>query len=293
MVGEPPASERTALVLGGGGSLGALQVGFIERILALDIPVDFVVGTSVGALNAAYVAFHDAPDHDCLHDIWMERAGSRLFHRSLFRIARQLWRSRLSLYDASPVVTVLRKHLAEDSFGAARVPLHVTATNLCDGRRYIFSEGSILRALRASTAVPGLLPPVEIDGEWFADGAISAPLDIDAALELGATQVIAIDLRPAPARRCPSTVVDVLTRSWEIVTEQRTVCATEHRDHAATIVHIRPGLGSHSAWAFDAVEEHLIRSTEMARAVFDQCWDGTRLRAGHYHLLEEAGEPVP
>lgn len=280
--------QRTALVLGGGGTLGALQVGFIERILAIGIPIDFVVGTSVGALNAAYVAFHETHEHDCLRDIWLDRAGSRLFHRSPFRMARQLWRSRMSLYDGAAVVDVLRQHLEADDFGAARIPLHVTATNLCDGRRYILNGGSILRALRASTAVPGLLPPVQIDGEWFADGAISAALDIDAAIELGATHVIAIDLRPEPQHRCPSSIVDVLARSWEIVTEQRAVCATEHRDHAATIVHIRPGVAPASRWSFDEVGDHLIRSAEMARTVFDQCWDGSQLRPGHYHLLEAA-----
>lgn len=279
--------QRTALVLGGGGTLGALQVGFIERILTLGIPIDFVVGTSVGALNGAYVAFHETQDHNCLRDIWLSRAGTRLFHRSPLRMARQLWRSRMSLYDGSAVMDVLRQHLEADDFRAARVPLHVTATNLCDGRRHTLSDGSILRALRASTAVPGLLPPVEIDGEWFADGAISAPLDIDAAIEFGATHVIAIDLRPEPQRRCPSSIMDVLARSWEIVTEQRAVCTIEHRDHAATIVHIRPGVAASSRWSFDEVKSHLIQSAEMARTVFDQCWDGRELQPGHYHLLEK------
>lgn len=61
---------KTALVLGGGGTLGAVQVGFVRRLNELAIPIDFVVGTSVGAVNAAYVAFHDDPGHDCFEQIW-------------------------------------------------------------------------------------------------------------------------------------------------------------------------------------------------------------------------------
>lgn len=116
-------TARTALVLSGGGSLGAVQVGFIRRAMEIGIQFDILVGTSVGAINASYVAFHAPGVHDCLEQLWHGLAGTRLFSRNPFTIAGSLWRSRLSLYDNRLLRRLLAEHLASDRFEEARAAL--------------------------------------------------------------------------------------------------------------------------------------------------------------------------
>ncbi len=282
----------TALVLGGGGVLGAAQVGFIRRIAELAIPIDLVVGTSVGALNAAHVAFHEPRNHDCLEEIWRALAGRPLFHRNFTRIALQLARTRMSLYPDTFVRDLVTEHLASDDFSAARIPLHVTATDLITGERRIFREGSITTALLASTAIPGLFPPVRVDDAVYVDGGVFDPMDIEAAVALGATTVLAIDLSAGMAPRAPSHIVDVLLRSLEVLAERRSACTLEHAQHRADVVHIRPGLMVPRAADFAAADWLIEQSYSMASAVFADCWDGTTLRPGTYQLAVPAGLPA-
>lgn len=281
--------ERTALVLGGGGNLGASEVGFVRRIAELGIPLHLVVGTSVGALNAAHVVFHEDPGHDCLREIWAGLAERRLFHRGIHRIALNLLRTRMSLYDHSFVRELLAEHMPSDDFAAARIPLYITATNLNTGERRIFDRGSVLEAVLASTAIPALFPPVRIGDDLYVDGGVSAPTDIEAAVELGATTVIAIDLGGGPVRRTPGHLVDVLLRSLEIMSEHRSACAVEHAGHQAKVVHIRPGLATSGAAGFSDAVALVEQSYDMACSVMDRCWDGERLHPGAYHLAVPRG----
>ena len=280
-------AEKVALVLGGSGIVGAVEVGFIHRLEELGIKVDFIVGTSVGALNAAHVAFHDGSEHSCLSEIWHGLREERIFRRRPWKALLHLWRTRTGLFKNRLVGQLLMDHLVADDFASARIPLHITATNICTGEREIFSEGSILDAVQASTAIPGLFPPVEINGEFYVDGAVSSGVAVKAAVELGATTIIAIDLRSAIVEECPTNIIDVLTRSVEIISHARSNCNLEHLDLDAKVVHIRPGLKSSSRWDFKDVDRLLRDSYTMACEVFDQCWDGKKFEAGHYHLSAE------
>lgn len=280
-------AEKVALVLGGGGTVGAVEVGFIDRLEELGVEIDFIVGTSVGALNAAHVAFHDGSAHSCLSEIWHGLRDERVFRRRPWKALFRLWRTRTGLFENRLVAQLLLDHLAVDDFANARIPLHITATNICTGEREIFSEGSIVEAVRASTAIPGLFSPVEINGEHYVDGAVSSGVDVKAAVELGATTIIAIDLRSAIVEECPTNIIDVLTRSVEIISHARSNCNLEHADFDAKLIHIRPGLKTSGRWDFKDVDRLLRDSYTMACEVFDQCWDGKRFEAGHYHLSAE------
>lgn len=277
-------ADRTALVLGGGGNLGAAQVGFIQRIAELAIPIDFIVGTSVGALNGAHVAFHETNDHDCLADIWRSLHSHRLFHRSVRRIALHLIRHRMSLYDDAFLRELLLEHVETDDFSNTRLPLYITATNLETGRRDILSAGSVIEAVLASSAIPGLFPPVRIGGQLYVDGGVVAPTDIDAAIELGASRVIALDLNLGVVVREPRNIIEVLLRTLDVVNHQRTTCSLEHSSHQAEVISIRPGIAAENAATFGSADEMIEASYSMACSVFDQCWDGRVLKAGHYEL---------
>lgn len=125
---------------------------------------------------------------------------------------------------------------------------------------------------------------MQIGEDLYADGGITSGLDIAAAAELGATTVVAIDLRPTLSRQCPRNVVEVLTRSLEILGETRSACAIEHMTYGQTaLVHIQPGLVTQDRSGFRDVRRLLEESYITACQVFDQCWDGSALAPGHYH----------
>lgn len=275
-------TTKTALVLGGGGSLGAVEAGFIRRLMELDVRFDLMVGTSVGALNAAHVAFHDDTSHDCLSDIWLGLAGKRLYSRNPLTAAVGLWRSRLSLFGNKFLRELIAAHLKEDAFEAARVPLFITATDICSGQRRVFSEGSIAQAILASTAIPGIFPPVEVDGRMYVDGGVTSGGDIAVAIENGATTVVYIDLRPMGQVRCPRNMLELVTRSFEILADDRAACAVEHRSYPADIVHIQPGLTG-ARGDFSDAARLLSESYSMACGVFDRCHSAGSFRPGHYH----------
>ena len=114
-------AQRLALVLSGGGNLGICQVPFLQRLMDLDINPDMIVGTSVGALNGAFLAFHPH-NIDGLADVWRALRDQRMWDRNLLRIGRNLLLGRMSLYSneflrqlIEPYVTVGRTRGRRDS----------------------------------------------------------------------------------------------------------------------------------------------------------------------------------
>jgi NTE family protein len=286
-------TDKTALVLGGGGILGAAEVGFIQRIEELGIGIDMVVGTSVGAINAAFLATHDAPAAGRLRDAWSGLAGKRLYSHQPLGVAWHLVRSRMSLYDDSFVRSLVTENMGTLDFAKTRIPLYVTATDICSGRRHVFREGSILTAVLASTAIPGLFPPVPFGAGLFVDGAVSASVDIAAAVELGATTVIALDLRSAAVSRRPTNIVELLSRSWQVIAENRASRSTEDQSNPANVIHIQPGLVANDRRGFGDADRLMDESYEIARSIFDQCWDGQNLHGGHFHPAPRLRPPAP
>jgi NTE family protein len=169
--------RRIAFVLTGGGSLGAIQVGMVSALHRHGIDPDVLIGTSVGAINAAYLAGPGttAARLTALATLW---SGTR--RRDLFTIQPPRWVRAMrgrepSVFSADPLRHLLRLHLGYPAFEDARLQLHVTATDLVTGRGLILSSGPVLEAVQASAAVPGLLPPVPLGGRTFVDGAIGHP----------------------------------------------------------------------------------------------------------------------
>ena len=286
MADEP---RRTALVLGGGGTLGALQVGFIRRIAELEIPIDLVVGTSVGALNAAHFAMVHDPMQVDLEDSWRELEGKRLFHRSIPRIVLNLIRSRRSLYSDRFVRELVTRYLPGDDFDTAVVPLYIAAANLKTGEREIFHKGSVLQAILASTAIPGLFPPVRIGEHLYVDGGVAHTIDVNAAIELGATDIIAIDLNPGLAPVEPGHIVEVMLRSIYVLAGRSAACNMEHARERARIAHIRPGMSTGKIGTFENIDLLLDQSYPMAEAVFEECWSDGRVVPGTYQLTVPTG----
>lgn len=181
----------TAFVLSGGASLGAIQVGMLEALYERGIFADVVVGTSVGALNGAFVASRPQSVHTAreLGEIWRGLSRGRVFPLNPFSGLLGFAGARSNLVPGTGLRRLISDQLTVERIEDTLVPLHVVATDVMRGEDVRLSEGPLLEALLASTAIPGVLPPVEWDGRTLIDGGVTNNAPVSHALELGASRI--------------------------------------------------------------------------------------------------------
>lgn len=214
--GRRGRSPRTAFVLSGGGVLGALQVGQMRALLEAGITPDLIVGTSVGALNAASLAANptiEGVDH--LADAWARLDSTDLFPGSRMRRAWKMLRRGDHLYANSGIREIIDA-IGADTFDDLRVPLKVVAANLRNGKERLFSTGSLADAILASTAMPGVFAPVMIDGESYVDGGVVNNVPLSHAVQAGAKKIYVLNCLPT-ARESDRQIrrpIDVLVQAY-------------------------------------------------------------------------------
>ena len=185
-------NATTAFVLAGGGSLGAVQAGMLLELMGAGVRPDLVVGVSAGALNGAFLAFDPS--------LAMAERIADLWRRVTTREALGLtWRSLLGVLglrghvaDSRGVRAILERELPYRTFDATRVPLHVVAAEETTGAEVLLNMGSVLEAVLASTAIPGVFEPVTIAGRRLVDGVVATGTPIATAARLGATRLIVL-----------------------------------------------------------------------------------------------------
>lgn len=193
--GSRATGRRLAIVLSGGATRGAYQVGVIDVLARQGVVPDLLVGTSVGAINAAYWAFHPGDDVGLrLLDVWRDAGRARVVPDRPLRIVGNLIGSRF--HERSSLARFLERELPSpaSTIESARLPLHIVACNLRTCAATDFDHGPALPALLASAAIPGVFPPVIVEGEPYVDGGVVANCPIGVARKAGASDVLVIDL---------------------------------------------------------------------------------------------------
>lgn len=231
----------TALVFAGGGSLGAIQVGMLLALLETGLKPGFVIGSSVGAFNAAYFAgAPDLPGVRRLAEIWCGLRRSDIFPFSLRKLLGVLRQSN-SIVDPAHLRHLLQSHLAFTHIEQAQLPLHVMATDQ-QGMDVRLSAGPVVDAVLASSALPGIFPPVVIEGRPLIDGAISANTPLRVAAQLGATRIVVLPTGYAcalaePLRGVVASMLHAVTLliAWQLMHEIETM-------PEGVTVHVAPAL---------------------------------------------------
>jgi NTE family protein len=216
---------KTAFVFAGGGSLGAIQVGMLRTLLSCGLRPDFVVGSSVGAINASY--FAAAPDLDgvaALARIWAGLRRSDVFPVTL-KSALGLITHPGFLVDPGGLRRLIETNLPYTNLEQATIPCHIMATNQ-QGQPIRLSSGPAVDAILASTAIPGVFPPVDVGGEALMDGAIAANTPLFLAAELGASRIVILPTGYAcalhePPRRAVAKALHAITLliAWQLMHE--------------------------------------------------------------------------
>ncbi|GAA5140400.1 patatin-like phospholipase family protein [Nocardioides marinquilinus] len=237
----------TAFVLGGGGVLGAVEVGMLRALLERGVRPDLVLGTSIGAVNGAFVAREPRLSvADRLTGLWRDVAGSGrdVLGGGPIRTVRTAVTSGTHLYDAGPLQRRLDDELGDLAFADLPVRFEVCAAHVETSSEHWFTSGRVVDAVVASAAVPGLLPPAEVDGEHYLDGGIVNSIPLGRAVELGATRVFVLQVgrfdRPLKPPRRPWEVARV---AFEIARRHRFVRElAELPDHVEC--HVLPARGT-------------------------------------------------
>ena len=198
-----------AFVLGGGGGpLGAHEVGMLRALIERGIRPDLVLGTSVGAINGVAVAADPSPAGvERLTEMWSAIDRSDVFGGSVLGRLATLARTRTHLHDGESLRALLTDGLPVGRIEELAVPFQCVAACIERASEHWFDAGPVVDAVLASAAVPGLLPPVAIGGEHFIDGGIVNSIPVTRAIELGATQVFVLHVgrldRPLEPPRWP------------------------------------------------------------------------------------------
>ncbi|HXB77780.1 MAG TPA: patatin-like phospholipase family protein [Bradyrhizobium sp.] len=182
--------EKTAFVLAGGGSFGAIQVGMMHALAANGITPDMVVGSSVGALNGAYYAGNPTlKGVSQLETIWRGLRRADVFPLTLRTLFGFVWR-RDFLITHDGIQKLIDDHLPYRNLQDARLPVHIVTTDIVSGNSVVISDGPADEAIIASTAIPGAFAPVRYKDLYLADGAISSNTPVKVAVTKGARRLI-------------------------------------------------------------------------------------------------------
>jgi NTE family protein len=195
------------LALGGGFARGLAHIGVLRVFEEEKIPIHFLAGVSAGALVAAAYASGSTPDE-------IARVGGALRFGDVAR-----WTfSKLGFCCTDGMSKMLARLLKKETFEEMRIPLAVGATDLQTGDPVVFSgSGDVRLPIRASCAFPGIFQPVRVGKRILTDGGISMEVPTQVVRSMGATRVIAVSLPPDTHSSEPSNLVEVMSRTLEIL----------------------------------------------------------------------------
>jgi len=232
------------LTLSGGGAYGAAHVGVLQELKDRGIRPGIVAGTSSGALVAAAYAA-DVPQEA------IERAALAFRWSSIARMSLTL---RLGLLDAGALTDAIHRTLGEDPL-IEELPRRfaAVATDVRTRKPVVIDKGPLNVALRATIAVPGLLPPVRRDGQVLMDGGMVDNVPITAARQLGASTVIVVRLHA----------------KWENVRMMRVASSAAELEEDQSIVLIQPEMTGLAQWSMADVPRLIAEGRRAAREVMD------------------------
>lgn len=245
-----PAKLKIGLALGGGAAKGFAHIGVIKMLEASGIHPDVVAGTSAGSVvGALYASGMDpfqlqeqafALDEAKIRDV-------RLFSGGLVR-GRKLQDYVNRLVGQRPIERL-------------KLPFAAVATQLETGQRTVFVRGNTGEAVRASSSIPGVFEPVEIRGRHYIDGGVVSPVPVDAARQLGADFVIAVDISARPNGSNPQGMVNIVGQSISIMGQQLGA-----QEMARADVVIRPHLGDIGPTDFEQRDQAILEGEKATLA---------------------------
>jgi NTE family protein len=219
------SAPHTAFVLSGGASLGAVQAGMLRALYERGITADLLVGTSAGALNAAFIASRPqtVQTAKALRRLWCDLQRDDVFPMSMRALVGGLCGRRDHLVPDAALRRLVGKYIEYDDLADAPTPVHVVAYDVAAGREVLLSEGPAIEAITASAAIPGVFPPVAIGDQRLIDGGVVNNTPISHAVALGAERVYVLPTQSGPRHiaRPPVGAIDAAMHALSLLVDGR------------------------------------------------------------------------
>tara|TARA_R110001592_G_scaffold324870_3_gene604648 strand:- start:52126 stop:53022 length:897 start_codon:yes stop_codon:yes gene_type:complete len=206
-----PFNRRIGLALGGGAAKGMAHIGVLKAMEEDGLEIEYISGTSIGALVASYYAF--GKDIETLESMSSDITFSSLIG---FKLQKK------GIFSTKSIKEMVERDLGKVYIEQARIPLAICATDISTGEQVTLREGKLADAVCASMAVPGIFIPVEIHGKTLVDGGITENVPISALEKMGAGITIAVDLNGSPHYQEPKDIIAIMGNAIDIAIDLRT-----------------------------------------------------------------------
>lgn len=263
--GRGRSRPRTAFVLSGGASLGAIQSGMLRALYERQIFPDLIVATSAGALNGGFIASRPRAiaTIDALDEIWLSLRREHVFPISARTVLAGLANHGDHLVPDRGVRDLIRRHLQVEDLADMDVPLHLVAFDLLTGAEVRLSSGPALEAILASSAIPSVLPPVWLDGALLVDGGVVNNTPISHAVALGAERIYVLatdDAARLGLEQPPRGALDAAVHAFRLLSSARLQADLERYGSELDLIvlpvanpdHVQPTDFSHASELLDA-----------------------------------------
>ena len=204
-------NTKVGLALGGGAAKGVAHIGVLRALADTDIKIDYISGTSVGSMVAALYAF----------GVNIDTIDQLARHLTLSKITTLRF-TKTGLFATDSIYDLIVEHLGEVNIEDAQIPLAIVAADITTGQPVVMRSGSVAYAVCASSAIPGIYSPVEIEGRILVDGGLVQNVPLAPLREMGAGVTIASHLSSVDQYPTPTHVLDVARNAFEIAVSENT-----------------------------------------------------------------------
>lgn len=242
--------RKIVLVLGGGSARGFANIGVLKVLEQERIPIDLIIGSSLGALTAALYSL-GMPTYR------MEEMAFKFTSDKLTDLSISKW----SLLKGKKLAKLIEDLIGEKGFSDTRVPIAITTTDIETGEELVHTKGNLQKLVLASCSWPGIFPPVEIDGRRLVDGGIRNSIPVKMAKRLGATKTIAVDIGFCVKKGKIENLFQLFIQSIQILGEELDTYQSMQAD-----VIIKPKLYNIDQLAFDKSTQTIRDGEDAAKA---------------------------
>ena len=210
--------KKIGLALGSGGTRGFAHIGVLKILKEENIPINYLVGSSAGAIIAAYYAIHEE----------IESFEKLIFKMKKVEFATfiDIAAPRKALIRGKKMQKFLDEIFLHRNFSQVKIPLEIVATDLRKGQEVNLTKGNIAEAVLASASFPGIFPPVNLGKQLLVDGGVVNPTPVDIARKMGAKIILGVDLTMKGSNHLKDpNIFEVLTRSFDVLRTETTKLA--------------------------------------------------------------------
>jgi NTE family protein len=212
-------NKKIGLALGGGAVFGAAHIGVLKALEEFEISVSYIAGTSIGAFVSAFYAFNKNWEEieKIAEDLkWLDISGISL--------------SKFGLLNNERLGKLIREHIGNKKLEQSEIPVAMVSTDISTGEKIVLREGNVAEAVMASTCIPGIFVPVEINDNLLVDGGIVENVPITPLKEMGANFIIGVDLMAEYKHKRPENIIEILLNAFDFTIISTTKSQTEEAD---------------------------------------------------------------